>query len=57
MNETDADLQSDNISIYSAWIKANNCALWQHIINPGTLHWGHDNDDAQTGATNWVPSQ
>ena len=34
----DADVQSANIGIHSAWRKANDCVLWQRVINTATLH-------------------
>jgi len=35
---TDADVQSANIGIHSAWKKTNDRLLWQHIIDTSTLH-------------------
>lgn len=35
----DANIQSANNSIHSAWRKTNDCMLWWHIINIATLQW------------------
>ena len=35
---TDADVQSGNICIHSAWMKANDRVLWWRIIDTATLH-------------------
>jgi len=34
----DADVQSANIGIHSAWRKANDRVLWRRIIDTATLH-------------------
>ena len=36
----DADVQSANIGIHSAWRKVNDHVLWRHIINTTTLQHG-----------------
>jgi len=35
---TDAEVQSANIGIHSAWRKANDRVLWRRIIDTATLH-------------------
>jgi len=37
----DADVQSANIGIHSAWRKANDRVLWRRIIDTATLQYGH----------------
>jgi len=37
----DADVQSANVGIHSAWRKANDRVLWRRIIDTATLHYGH----------------
>jgi len=44
----DADVQSANIGIHSAWRKANDRVLWQRVINTATLHYGHATEESQT---------
>jgi len=41
----DADVQSANIGIHSAWRKANDRVLWRRIIDTATLNYGHTTED------------
>ena len=40
-----ADVQSANVGVHSAWRKAEDRSLWRRIIDTPTFQWRHDIDE------------